>query len=226
MNEQLAFSLESPPLFLEETYYLCASNQEAYDTVMSWPDWPAGRVVYLCGEKGAGKSHLAALWQERSWAHYISHKNLSKDFVLEKEHKENHFILEDVENVTDEVALFHLLNLMKETQGALLITSSKVPRDLPFSLPDLMSRLKGVSLVRFEPPDDDFIRALLIKRFSDLQLKIGAASLDYILKHLTRSYEALDHFIRCVDKLSWQEKRPLTIPFLRQVFSLLKEAIF
>lgn len=221
MAKQLALGLEGPSLFLEEDFYLCAANQFAYQTISSWPEWPASGVVYLSGEKGSGKSHLASLWQRRSGAFILCSSSLTKGFVLEQSQESLAFVLEDIEKIQDEIALFHLLNFIKETRGALLLTSRFLPGVLSFTLPDLMSRLKSVSLVTLEKPDDHFLRMLLIKRFSDLQLKIEASSLDYILKHLTRSYESLDDFVRFVDKLSWQEKRPVTIPFLRRVFSLM-----
>tara|TARA_A100000171_G_C2129441_1_gene145700 strand:+ start:1068 stop:1763 length:696 start_codon:yes stop_codon:yes gene_type:complete len=224
MPEQLAFDLFSPSSLSEESYYIAPANEVAFTTLSKWPDWPDIRSIYLYGERGSGKSHLSAIWQKKSEACSLSSKDLSLENVLSYLPNLTSFVLEDIEYLKDEESLFHLLNLVKEKQGGLLLTSQLKPSALPFSLPDLMSRLKSLPFLEISRPDEQLLKILFLKRFSDIQLKVSPQVLDYGLKYLRRSYCMLDDLVNLVDKLNWQEQKPLTVPLLKRAFSILQES--
>ena len=48
-------------------------------------------------------------------------------------------------DMLDEVALFHLINMARESKGAVLITSHAFPAQWDIALPDLRSRLKAAA---------------------------------------------------------------------------------
>lgn len=221
MAEQLALALGAPPVLLEAAFYVSSANQGPFQVLTSWPTWPEGGSVYLYGPPTSGKSHLATLWQERSGAVSMPAKALSREDIFSWKVRRPLFVLEDLEDLEDQTALFHVLNLVKEKQGALLLTSAVRPGQLPFTLPDLRSRIRALPFLEIKNPDEDLLKTLLLKRFSDLHLKISSHVLDYTLKHLHRSYEGLDALVRLVDKLNWQEQRPLTIPLVKRALSLL-----
>ncbi len=84
----------------------------------------------------------------------------------------NAFILEDVQNIKDEAMLLHCYNYMKENDKRLLITSSISPKKLNFKLKDLSSRILSTISVKILPASEELLRIMLIKQFSDKQLKI------------------------------------------------------
>ena len=58
----------------------------------------------------------------------------------------------------DERALFHLLNLTRQTGGHVLIASETDPAQWKVQLPDLASRLKALAVARLDPPDDALLQ--------------------------------------------------------------------
>src|SRR5689334_3934903 len=64
---QLALDLPVAPRFGSEDFLVSPSNEGAYARIEAWPDWP-DRVLVLTGPPGSGKSHLAAIFAERSGA--------------------------------------------------------------------------------------------------------------------------------------------------------------
>ena len=69
-------------------------------------------------------------------------------------------------------------------------------------LPDLTSRLRAITTVKIEPPDDDLLRALLVRLLADRQLSMPRALQDRLLRHLPRSPAALREAIARLDRIS------------------------
>ena len=67
---QLVFDLPHLDAYEAEDFLLSACNQSAADMIDRWPDWPAP-VLVINGPAASGKSHLAAVWRERSNAEII-----------------------------------------------------------------------------------------------------------------------------------------------------------
>ena len=73
----------------------------------------------------------------------------------------------------DERAMFHLINLARETRSHVLITSREDPTRWGVRLPDLASRLRAAYVAAIGGPDDDLLRGVLVKLFADRQLPVG-----------------------------------------------------
>lgn len=203
---QYALDISLPVAYGHEQFMRSESNQLAYDWVMRWPDWP-GNALILQGEQGAGKTHLAHLWQEKSRAEFIA----SDSTYLPP----GPAIIDGLETWRDEAALFHLYNHCKSENIPLLMTSALVPEQLPFMLPDLRSRLKSLPLAQIAAPDDALLSAVLLKHVSDRQLKISPEVVSYMLPRLPRSFAALTQLVEKLDSDSLASGRTLTIPYVR-----------
>jgi chromosomal replication initiation ATPase DnaA len=79
-HRQLAFDLPHRPAQGAEDFFVSASNAAAVELVDRWPDWQhwAGCVV---GPQGAGKTHLAHVWQRRSGAAMLTGSELGEPAV-------------------------------------------------------------------------------------------------------------------------------------------------
>jgi chromosomal replication initiation ATPase DnaA len=119
-------------------------------------------------------------------------------------------IIEDVQKLRDEAALFHLLNLVREQRLQILLTTDTAPGDLRIGLPDLHSRLKALPLASIATPDDALLRAVLVKLFADRQLNVEPHIIDYVLVRMERSMWAAERFVAEADRRALMLQRRVT----------------
>jgi chromosomal replication initiation ATPase DnaA len=79
-----------------------------------------------------------------------------------------------------------------------------------FKLEDLLSRLQGISSTTIQHPDDKLLRAVLLKAFMDRQLSPAPSVFAYILKNISRSFDAIFEIVEKLDTKSLTEKRPIS----------------
>jgi chromosomal replication initiation ATPase DnaA len=168
---QLTLDLPHEESFRRDDFLEGPANAAALALVDRWPDWPH-RAASIIGPHGAGKSHLAAIWAERSGARIVSGHALTLSDVP-AHLATGALVVEDVlPGEIDEAALFHLFNFAREGDAYLLFTSAKRIDGAGFQLPDLVSRLRSIPAVTLSPPDDALLSAVLVKLFSDRQLAV------------------------------------------------------
>ncbi len=206
--EQLVFELPHRAAMGLEDFLVSESNAAAVALVDRWPDWPIGAAV-LAGPNGSGKTHLANVWLKRAEATQFEASALSREAVPAMA-SEGALLIEDVQKITDEAALFHLLNLVREQRLQILLTTDTVPGELAIALPDLRSRLKALPLATIEPPDDALLRAVLVKLFADRQLSVEPQLVDYVLVRMERSMLAAERFVAEADRRALVLQRRVT----------------
>ena len=79
--------------------------------------------------------------------------------------------------------------------------------EIKFKLPDLGSRSKNCLYVKIENPDDELLFAIILKNFSDRQIKIEKKIINFIISRIDRSYRKIDEFIYKIDELSLKKKK-------------------
>ncbi|MDD9331255.1 MAG: DnaA/Hda family protein [Wolbachia sp.] len=193
----------------QKNYIVLGENKHIYDLVINDLSW---RCLILFGSKSSGKTHLAHIWQLKNNAIFINVNNFVSDIRYS-----NAFILEDIQNIQDEIMLLHCYNYMKENNKKLLITSSISPKKLNFGLKDLSSRILSTISVKIAPASEELLRIVLIKRFSDKQLKVDLKVINYILARIERSFCSINRIVEEIDNKSMGSG--VTIPFVN---SLLK----
>ena len=207
MQEQLAFSLTYRPAFGRSDFLISACNQEAVTWIDRYPDWSSNAFV-ICGEKGSGKSHLASIFSQTQ----IDASSLTVEQALSETAMK--VVVEDIDLLRNEAALFHLYNNITARNGALLMTATRMP---VFRLKDLQSRFNSVPKVFISMPDEELLSAVLTKAFYDRHLYIDLKVIDYALARIPRSFESVQRLIEEADLLSLQRKQRITIPLMRQV---------
>ncbi|MBV6632241.1 MAG: DNA replication protein [Alphaproteobacteria bacterium] len=224
---QFPLPLSHPPRYGREDYLVGEANQVAMEWIDRWPDWP-GPVTCLVGPSGAGKTHLMTIWQRQSQALALDIDVLEPTQIGELAEAATSFTLDDAERLIGSAAaeegLFHLFNRLRADGGHLLLTSSQGPARWDIQLPDLASRLKTVPLIQLAPPDDIMMAALLVKQFSDRQLDLPGAVIDYMLKRMERSYAAVQALVAALDQQALAKQRAITIPMVREVMDQLDAA--
>ena len=119
----------------------------------------------------------------------------------------------------DEKLLYSLFNLVEQDNKYLLISSKKPIDTMKFTLPDLLSRLKNCIIANIEPPDDELIYAIILKSFSDRQIKLDNKIIDYIVKRIARSYSKMHEFIYKIDELSLKKKKSINFKIIKEIIN-------
>jgi chromosomal replication initiation ATPase DnaA len=214
---QLVLSLPHMESFAREDFIAGPSNAAALSLVDRWPDWP-DRVVALIGPEGSGKSHLASIWAEKTGARILSARALDGASVIDALSTGALVIENLVPPQVDEIALFHLLNLVREERAHLLVTSRSLPATWPIALRDLMSRLRALPVVTVTPPDDALLQALMMKLAADRQIDLDPALLSYLVQRLERSFSAVRAAIVALDREALRQKRPISRALAAELF--------
>ena len=203
--------------FDENDYYVSKSNYFAKKIIDTWPKWEK-KIVNLTGEKYSGKTHLSSIFKIKSDALYLIGNNI-KDQNLKQIKLSNNVIIENLDESFQEKLIYSIFNLVEQDNKYLLITSTK-PLDLmKFSLPDLLSRLKNCVVAKIEQPDDDLIYAIILKRFSDRQIRLDTKIIDYIVKRIARSYSKMHEFIYKIDELSLKKKKSINFKIIKEIIN-------
>jgi chromosomal replication initiation ATPase DnaA len=211
---QLAFDLPPQPQMGRADFLEAPANAEALAWIERWPDWPAHALV-LAGPSGSGKTHLAHIFANRADAILLDCAELTESRVPDLEGRR--VVIEDCRSPLPERALFHLLNLAKESSNFVLFTALEPQARWAVQLPDLKSRLLALPLAELKAPDDALLTALLAKLFADRQLRVGPDVLTYILGRIERSFSAARRLVARIDAKALAAKRPVTVPLIRDI---------
>ena len=149
---------------------------------------------------------------------YLYSNNID-DNVLKKIKLSNSIIIEDLDESFDEKLLYSLFNLVEQDNKYLLISSKKPIDTMKFTLPDLLSRLKNCIIANIEQPDDELIYAIILKSFSDRQIKLDNKIIDYIIKRIARSYSKMHEFIYKIDELSLKKKKSINFKIIKEIIN-------
>ncbi len=216
---QMAFDMSLDPVYRWENFYISESNEDAVSLLQRWPNWE-GRVQLIYGPKGSGRTHIAHLWRSESRASFVDDSVLKLDFLEEYVSQNPFLIIDDADKITNYEGLFHLYNLITEHQGYLLLMSETPPKSWDIPLADLASRLQSIPATQLLAPDDGLVKALLIKRFSDEQMKVSENVIAYIVKHIHRSYESIQETSDLLSQKSLEFRRNLTLPLVKKVLNI------
>jgi chromosomal replication initiation ATPase DnaA len=206
---QLPLPLGSAPRFGREDFLVGKPNEAAFAHIERWPRWLAPAAI-LAGPEGSGKSHLAAIFALASGANQLRADHLDVDEVPVLARGQA-LVLEDCDRFPpDEVALFHLLNLARETGLFIVMTARQPPDAWGIRTPDLLSRLRLQPLLRLDEPDDALLGALFVKHFADRQISVEASVVSYAMARIERSYAAVQSLVARLDRESLVRKKPVT----------------
>jgi len=214
---QLPLPLTHRPAQGREDFLVSDSNAVAVTWIDRWPEWPQP-VAILVGPTGSGKSHLADVWRTRAKALPCEAQALREEDVPDLLATKA-LVVENLHQLRDPEALFHLLNFARETQSSLLITSAESPSALRFTLPDLMSRLNAAPQVQLHAPDDMLLIQLIAKHFADRGVHATPTMLEYISNRIDRSAHAARDVVQRIDMHALSHGKRLNMSVIRDVLS-------
>lgn len=212
---QIPLSLPYRKALGREDFLIAPCNLEAVSWIDKYPNWPM-HALLIYGEGGSGKTHLASIFSD----FHLKASLLTDDFLLPMGVLK--VVVEDVDSLQSETALFHLYNQVQELGGALLMTSRVMP---VFKLADLQSRLNAIPKAVISMPDDELIYAVLMKAFYERHVSIEMAVLEYAARHMERSFTSIQAVIEKADTLALSAGRKITIPLMKQAIEQVKNKV-
>ena len=219
-NKQLPFNFEHRPSLSGNDFLISPSNQEAIASLDKWPNWSSPFLI-IYGPPGCGKTHLSHVFMAISGALQLTPEIIRDTSLVSLLGSQKNFVVDDYDvnnfNHPGEVSLFHLYNDLSSRGGHVLITAESHPVNWKFKLADLSSRIKAAQAIAIGMPDDNLIRALLVKLFSDRQVRVEISVIDYITKRLERSFHAAQNFVKLANQLALVKKKGVTLALARQV---------
>jgi chromosomal replication initiation ATPase DnaA len=219
MSEQLRLGFEHTPKSGAEDFMPGSSNREALAWLERWPHWP-GPALVLYGPPRCGKSHLARIWLSRAGGGWL----VGAALPVADPDAQDAWVLDDAEPVADETALLSFYNRLRERGAHLLVTARRPPAAWLLRLPDLASRLRAAPTVPIGPPDDALLGAVLLKLFADRQLVIAEAVIEYLVRHMERSFDAAQAMVASLDAASLRQRRPITVALARALLERVEPA--
>ena len=212
---QLLLNFNFKKSFNDHDYYVSDSNYFAFNLIDKWPKWEK-KILNISGEKFSGKTHLANIFKSKTSALFLNENQINDD-VFKKIKLHESIIVDEFSNNIDEKLTYSILNLVDQDSKYLLINSNTPLGEMNFKLPDLASRSRHLLHARIEPPDDDLIFAIILKNFSDRQIKLEKKIIEFIINRIDRSYSKISEFIYKVDELSLKKKKPINLKTIKEI---------
>jgi len=212
---QLLLNFNFKKSFNDHDYYVSDSNYFAFNLIDKWPKWEK-RIFNIHGEKFSGKTHLAKIFKLKSSALYLNEKDINNE-IFKKIKLYESIIIDKFSNRIEENLIYSIFNLVDQDSKYLLIITETPLSEIKFKLPDLVSRSKNSLIAKIDPPDDELIFALILKNFSDRQIKLEKQIIEFIVNRIERSYSKISEFIYKVDELSLKKKKPINLKTIKEI---------
>lgn len=212
---QLPLELPHEAALSRDDFLVGQSNRAAFELLEAWPDWPSP-VVILAGPVGSGKTHLVRAFQDENGAAVIPAPDLDEGAVQALVTAPA-AVIENAHLGVDDKALFHLINAARQAGRNVLITSRTWPASWKVLLPDLASRLRAATPVEILEPDDDLLRRVLVKLFSDRQIAVDIGVVDYLVVRMERSLEVAMRAVQAIDREALAGRVKITKPLAGRV---------
>lgn len=225
---QLALDLPHRPSLGREDFMVANCNYEAVATIDLWPNWPYFAIC-IYGPTGCGKTHLANVFAQMVASQtphpyripFIKASQLTKDMAHSLFETSPQIVIEELDELRNQEALFHLYNTYRDLGGNILFTSSQAPARINFCLPDLRSRMNIVPALEIKAPDDELLMALLVKLFMDRQITPSQELLGFLLKNIQRSFSYTRKIVEEIDNISLAKKRAISISIAKEAIATL-----
>jgi|TARA_B110000971_G_scaffold77670_1_gene79810 chromosomal replication initiation ATPase DnaA len=214
---QLIFKFPFKTNYFEEDFYVSESNFEAYKLIESWPKW-SSRFINIFGPSGCGKTHLTNIFNKKINSYFIKASDLNNNILSAMKVKEC-LIIDEYKNNVEEKLFYSILNQSYLSNQYIIINSLEPIQSLRVELNDLKSRFNSFVNIGIDLPTDELIKVIISKNFSDKQVKIESNLLEYIIKNIDRSYEAIFDLILKLDDFSLSAGRSININLIKKALN-------
>lgn len=183
-------------------------------------------VIFVWGPPGTGRSHLLQgvchdVLARGGQAIYLSELSVYAPDILSELHALDVVCLDDVQNIVGEdeweVALFHLINHVRDTGGKLVIAANQPSIQLAVQLGDLRSRILAAPVIETDTLDDlqkiELLQGKAVRQGFELSEEVAR----FILSRTNRDIPSLIDLVARLELETLRYQKRVTIPFVKQV---------
>lgn len=209
-----------------DSFYV-GNNQLLFESLQTLLDKEGFNVFYIWSASAAGRTHLLHASCQNKLASYIPLKQhvLLVPEILQGLDNYDLVCLDDIDAIAGhrdwEEAIFDLFNRLTEKNvSKLLITANAPPKQVPFILPDLVSRLTWGQVYQLkELSDEEKLKALQLRaKLSGFELSTEVGL--FLLKRVNRDMRTLFSLMEEFEVATLAQQRKLTIPFIKHILDL------
>lgn len=224
----LGLSLKDEATFAN---FYATNNAETVVELKKTASGQGEKVIYLCGTRGQGCSHLL-----QAACHYAHQYHISSVYlplanlisltpeILNGLESLKLVCIDDLQVVAGhpewEESIFHLYNRVYDSGGRIIIAANDLPKAINLGLPDLVSRLSWGIVFQLHPLADEEKLSILMMRANQRGISLSEEVGKYILTHCPRHMGTLFAALDALDKASLAAQRRLTIPFVKEVLEI------
>ena len=212
---QLIFKFPFKTSYFERDFFVSSNNFEAYKLIESWPKWP-DKKLNIFGPSGCGKTHLINILSKKLKLLCVDADKFDENLSNIIENYDCVVIDNYLGNI-DEKLFYSFIDQIIQMNKSIIINSSMNLKSLRFNLKDLKSRLYSFLEIKIGLPTDDLIRVIILKTFSDKQVRLSNKNLEFIIKNIDRSYDKISKFVKDVDSLSLSTGKSININLIKKV---------
>ena len=186
--------------------------------------------LFIWGESGGGKSHLLKSCFSRAIENEQKPMLVSlsdhtaengSEAILADLDEYNIYLIDGLDHVAGmlkwEEKLFQLCNYARDRDRSIIISAIKPPTSMDLRLRDLVTRLMSGLTYQVLPLGEDQKITALQERASDRGFEISEEAVKFILNRYRRETGNLFRILDKIDQASLEQKRLITIPFLRSL---------
>jgi len=228
MTTQLPLSLRWQDQATFNNFYV-GENSQVLDCLRQLAQGPSERFIYLYGAEGSGLTHLlhascqAVNQQGRTAAYLPLASQVIMPQMLEGMESLDLLCLDDVQAIAGnplwEEALFHCYNRILSSQTRLVIVGHAALKQMPWVLPDLLSRLSACVIFQVKTLSDEQKILALQQRAKNRSLELSVDVGQYLLNRYPRDMRLLFNTLEKLDQASLAAQRRLTVPFVKMILS-------
>ncbi len=183
--------------------------------------------AWLRGPAGSGRSHLlqATCAAAGDGAVYLPAAELGEagPGMLDGLESRRIIALDDIDVLAGDAdwerALFTLFNEVQTHTGQLIVAAAMAPRECPFRLPDLASRLMQLPTFALRVLGEEQRVAALQLRAEQRGLDLPPDTARYLLTRARRDMGSLQALLERLDREALRAQRRLTVPFVREILA-------
>jgi chromosomal replication initiation ATPase DnaA len=210
-------------------FILSDSNKEVFLYLEQWQSWhDKQNIIY--GDEGSGKSHACKYWLNKTNGINLDLFNIYRSNLEQYLNKYNAFVIDDIEKyfilknilhnldqhdfVSFEDIILDIIDFCKSEGKYLLITTRKKISDLNVKMPDLISRLQGITMTELKAVEKSSLKTYLIELISYYQLSLPINILDFILNK-SENYNQIAEFIVKIHEASEQPQVNINLALVK-----------
>jgi len=234
---------ELNPRYTFETFVKGASNQFALAAALRVAETPARSYnpLFIYGSAGLGKTHLLhaiSHYVNQNYAHYhvryVSTETFLNEFVdairtntttnFKRRYRDiDVLLIDDIQFMEGKEGLqeefFHTFNVLHGANKQIIISSDRMPDNIPTLEDRLRGRFKWGLITDIQPPDLETRLAILRNKSERDQVHISSEVLEFIATNITNNIRELEGALIRVGAYATLNRVPISVNLAQQLLA-------